>query len=367
MYLDYLVLVSARLGRNPDEIVADRVKDFAEQDFVKRERLEDEIRKIRDAVAKESESNAFSMVATICSFLKANTGSRLNITNAQPDTKYEVWQYNGEPAEEQAFWQRIVDHAPSVRDAAIFLIGLEAGARDGSVLAMTIADVTGDFGRVKAPYAVRIPPPGSSPKKKLGGTNFMAEDARKKVEAYLALRKARGFSCESTDSLVVDMETGKPIEAVDVLNDALRRAFLDAGALSHDQVYPPDARMSPVRWYTLRKRCQTVMEDNRDGTGIALNWVDVMMCHKPRGAQGAKYSRPSPQQLREAYGKAMHRLEVYRPTKPEASKDEIRRQIRAEMERLAQQLQSLENCTVTTRELARILLNQTVAEAEARA
>jgi integrase len=366
MYLDYLVLVSERLGRNPDEIVADRVKDFAEQDFVKRERLEDEIRKIRDAVAKESESNAFSMVATICSFLKANTGSRLNITNAQPDTKYEVWQYSGEPAEEQAFWQRIVDHAPSIRDASLFLMGLETGARDGSVLAMTIADVAADFERAKAPYTVRIPPPGSSPKKKSGGTNFIAEDTRKKVEAYLALRKARGFSCVSTDRFVVDMETGKPIEAIDVLNDALRHAFLDAGALSHDQVYPPDARMSPVRWYTLRKRCQTVMEDNRDGTGIALNWVDVMMCHKPRGAQGSKYSRPSPQQLREAYAKAMHRVEIYRAVKPEASKAETRRQLMAEMERIASELQKLETRTVTGSELARILRNLATVEPEAK-
>jgi hypothetical protein len=150
-----------------------------------------------------------------------------------------------------------------------------------------------------------------------------------------------------------------------VLNDGLRRAFLDAGALSHDQVYPPDARMSPVRWYTLRKRCQTVMEDNRDGTGIALNWVDVMMCHKPRGAQGSKYSRPSPQQLREAYAKAMHRLEIYRAIKPEASKAETRRQLMAEMGRIASELQKLETHVVTGSDLARILRNLSTVEPEA--
>jgi hypothetical protein len=78
------------------------------------------------------------------------------------------------------------------------------------------------------------------------------------------------------------LETGRPLRGADCINDALRKSFLDAGALSHDQVYPPDVRMSPVRWYCLRKRTQTIMEDNTDGSGIALNWVDVLLSHKPR-------------------------------------------------------------------------------------
>ena len=365
-YFYNLALVCEKLGCNPDELVAQRGHDMAEQDFAKRERLEKQIREFRTELMPQGEAKAFVMVAAVCSFLKANTGSRLNIINTQPETKYEVWQYEGDPAKEQAFWQGMVDHARTVRDAAIFLIGLECGARDGSMIAMTVADVVGDFARGTAPYKIHIPPPGESPKKKSGGIGFIAEDARKKIEVYLALRRSRDFSCEAGDRFIVDLETGKQIESIDALNDALRRAFLDAGALSHDQVYPPDARMSPVRWYTLRKRVQTIMENNTDGTGIALNWVDVMMCHKPRGAQGAKYSRPSVQELREAWSRAMHRLEIYTPVKLEASKDEVRRHIRAEMDRLADQLQKLETRTVTAADLARIIRGMTAVEAEAR-
>ena len=370
-YLYNLHMACKRFGCNPDELVAQRIRDMAEQDFVKRERLEEQIRQFRKGLLPQGESKAFMMVAAVCSFLKANTGSRLNIINTQPETKNEVWQYDGDPAGEQAFWQRIVDNAPTIRDAAAFLIGLEAGPRDGSVVAMTIGDVAGDFNRGQAPYKVRIPPPGDSPKKKSGGSGFIAADARKKVEGYLALRQSRGFKCEATDRFMVDLQTGRPIESSDVLNEALRKAFLDAGVLSHDQVYPPDARMSPVRWYSLRKRCQTVMENNMDGTGIALNWVDVLMCHKPRGAQGSKYSRASFLELRGAYAKAMHRMEIYTAAKPQATQDQINLAVTRTLHRLlsegaATELDKFQTRVVTGRDLARILRNLTAVEAEAK-
>lgn len=161
------------------------------------------------------------MVAAVRSFVRANTGVSLNLVNTQPDPKYEVWVYEGEPSGEQVFWQNIVDHVPTVRDAAAFLIGLEAGARDGRVLAMTIDNVTGEFSNGKAPYKIRIPPPGESPRKKSGGIGFIAEDARKKTEAYLALRRSRGFTCQPTDRFIIDLENGKAIESVDALNEAL--------------------------------------------------------------------------------------------------------------------------------------------------
>jgi len=270
-YLYNLGLVCQRFGCTPDELVAQRIKDLAEQEFTQRERLEEQIRQFRAELFPQGEAKAFMMVASVRSFLRANTGVSLNLVNTQPDPKYEVWVYEGEPSGEQVFWQNIVDHAPTVRDAAAFLIGLESGARDGSVIKMTLADVTADFTTGTAPYKIRIPPPGESPRKKSGGIGFIAEDARKKTEAYLALRRSRGFTCQPTDRFIIDLENGKAIEALDALNESLRHAFLDAGALSHDQIYPPDARMSPVRWYALRKRAQTILEDNTDGTGLALN------------------------------------------------------------------------------------------------
>ena len=145
-----------------------------------------------------------------------------------------------------------------------------------------------------------------------------------------------------------------------MLNDALRHAFLDAGALSRDQVYPPDMRLSPVRWYCLRKRAQTIMEDNTDGSGIALNWVDELLSHRKRGAQAGHYSKPTVQQVRGAYAKAMHRLMIYREARPQVSQDQINRAVQRALQEaigdnLAREFEKMQNQTVTGKQMARML------------
>jgi len=294
------------------------------------------------------------------SFLKATTNSGLNIKNAQPEAEHEPFVYEGPPDREQDFWRKIVDHAANIRDAALILIGLEAGPRDSSVLAMTVADVAGEFSSGSPPYKIVIPPPGASSTKKRGGFGFIAEDARQRIEAYLTLRRSRGFPAEPLDPFVVDLENGKRIVGINILNDALKHAFLDSGALSRDQIYPPDTRMSPVRWYALRKRVQTVMEDNRDRTGIALNWVDVLLSHKPRGAQAGHYSRPTVPLLREAYAAAMHRLMIYTPPKPRATKEDIKKammEIWEEMyaDKLDRRFEKVEKMVMTGGQIAALL------------
>jgi len=358
--LDHLQVLLDHLECNPDELVARRIEDMAQRDFAKRERLEQSIREFKQELSKESEGKAFMVVATVCSFLKANTGARLNINNPLPEVRYEVWMYGGETEREQDFWRNVVDHAPTIRDAALFLIGLEVRPRDASLLAMTIGDVASEFGTHTAPYKICIPPPGESTKRKRGGYGFIAEDARRKIDAYLALRKARGFTAEMGDPLTVDLETGERLKDSHMLNDALRHAFLDAGALSHDQVYPPDMRLSPVRWYCLRKRAQTIMEDNTDGTGIALNWVDELLSHRKRGAQAGHYSKPTVQQLRGAYAKAIHRIMIYRAAKPQISQDQINQAVQRALQeaigdKLARQFEKTQNQTVTGKQMAWLL------------
>jgi hypothetical protein len=359
-YLDHLQVLLDHLGCNPDELVARRIEDMAQTDFARRERLEQSVREFKQELSRESEGKAFMVVATACSFLKANTGARLNITNPLPEVKREVFMYEGQPGKEQEFWRNIVDHAPTIRDAAVFLIGLEAGPRDGSVLRMTIDNVTSEFSGGTAPYKLRVPPPGESSTRKQGGFNFFAEDARKKIDAYLSLRKARGFSAEPADPFLVDLDTGTRLKDPHALNDALKRAFLDAGALSHDQVYPPDTRLSPVRWYCLRKRAQTIMEDNTDGTGIALNWVDELLSHRKRGTQATHYSRPTVQQSRAAYAKAGHRLMIYRNSRPQMTQDQINLAVQRVLqdtlgEKLAREFEKMQNQTVTGQQIGQLL------------
>ena len=368
----YLRILVEHFGCDPDQLVARRIEDMAQQDFVKRQRIEQSVRALKAKMAKEDgETKAFMLVAAACSFFKANTGARLNINNPPPEVEREVFRYEGDPGGEQDFWRKIVDRAPTIRDAVAFLIGLEAGPRDGSLLRMTVADVEGEFNVGAAPYKVIVPPPGESHAKKRGGFNFIAEDARGKIEVYLSLRRTRFGDYQPRDQFLIDLETGRPLRGADCINDALRKAFLDAGALSHDQVYPPDVRMSPVRWYCFRKRAQTIMEDNTDGTGIALNWVDELLSHRKRGLQAKHYSRPTVQQLRGAYAKAMHRLMIYRETRPQVSQDQINLAVQRALQealgdKLAREFERMQSQIVTGSQMARILreLKTVTKEAE---
>jgi len=359
-YLYHFGLLLDHLKMTPDEFMTERVKDMARQDYVARTRMEIEVREFKAALEKnKGKYTAFQMVAAACSFLKANTGARLNINNPPPEAEQEVFTYEGEPGKEQGFWRNIVDHAPTVRDAACFLIGLEAGPRDGSLLRMTIADVTNEFSGGAAPFKVVVPPPGESHAKKQGGFNFIADDARQKIGVYLGLRLTRFGAYKPSDPFLVDLETGHPLKYFDTVNDALRKAFLDAGAQSHDQIYPPDVRMSPVRWYCLRKRAQTIMEDNTDGTGIALNWVDELLSHRKRGEQAKHYSRPTVQQLRAAYAKAMHRIMIYREMRREMSDDEFMSKFNKAWsmlgDKMAREVEKIQDQRVTGKQMARIL------------
>ena len=65
--------------------------------------------------------------------------------------------------------------------------------------------------------------------------------------------------------------------------------------------------LCPLRPHSLRKRLQTILE----AAHVPLNWVDYMLGHVPRGAQGDAYSRPPDLDLRECYLKALPELEIY--------------------------------------------------------
>jgi lambda repressor-like predicted transcriptional regulator len=117
-YLKYLAILVNHLGCTPDEIIQQRIADMGQQDFAKRQRLEQIVRELKSEVSMEGKAKACMFVAAICSFMKTNTGARLNINNPLAEIVQEVWMYEGEPSKEQEFWRRIVDHAPNIRDAA---------------------------------------------------------------------------------------------------------------------------------------------------------------------------------------------------------------------------------------------------------
>jgi hypothetical protein len=66
-------------------------------------------------------------------------------------------------------------------------------------------------------------------------------------------------------------------------------------------------KLQPFKTHNIRKRGQTILE----GCHIPLNWVDRLLGHIPRGAQGQTYSLPPVEKLRAEYVKAMAELQIY--------------------------------------------------------
>jgi len=72
-----------------------------------------------------------------------------------------------------------------------------------------------------------------------------------------------------------------------------------------------------------------------------LNWVDYLLGHTPRGADAQAYSRPTPEQLKEVYVKAMPELEISGESR-EASINEQMEEDRRKISELEEKIASLE-------------------------
>jgi hypothetical protein len=84
--------------------------------------------------------------------------------------------------------------------------------------------------------------------------------------------------------------------------------------------------------------------------------------------QAGHYSKPTVQQLRGAYAKAMHRLMIYKAPKANLSDDELDRRIMQRWmalgEKMTRELMKTENQIVTAGQIARILREATAVSME---
>jgi len=92
------------------------------------------------------------------------------------------------------------------------------------------------------------------------------------------------------------------------LNKLVQRTAIKAGLMDKDGVIDRNGRRRwPIHFHCMRKTWQTSLEQ----AGMAKPWYEYMMGHSLGGLDKA-YSRPSVNQLREAYIKAQSYLSVSR-------------------------------------------------------
>ena len=277
------------LKMDPDEIISERIKDMTSTDFIVRGRFED----LCDKFYKEyprKKTTASWILRVVQSFFKHNR-SRLetSIPTPEPVRKNDII-----PTNEQI--QRMVQNE-NARNAAIIMVFAETGLPPDTLINLKYGDIMEEFENGTIPMKINA----YRNKVKRDFVIFLCDDG-----VYYLRRHLIGKNLGKDDLIFQIGEAG-------VLN-----MIKEAGA--RIGICEPTG-ISGFRSYTLgRKRVQTILESVRikidegpykvDGT-IPVNWVDLLLCHKPRGSQADAYSRPPEHILRSCYAQAMSQLRVF--------------------------------------------------------
>jgi len=275
--------------KNPDQLVEERMNDLKSDDIQIRARAEDQIDRFYAAYKDQSQSRAVMIHAIVKSFYKAN---HLPLTTKTPRMLM-VREEEIMPTPEQI---RRMGDISDLRDKTLIVWMAEGGFRIGSLIQLQIKDAK-DLYTGKIPCAVKIPSAVS--KGKLGYIGFVCQDAVDLMKQYLERRRSQGETINEETYLFKG--TGDKNLTKTYASTLVTNAAVATGLIKNQK------GVKSFRSHCFRKRVQTTLE----GSGIPLNWVDYLLGHVPRGADASAYSRPTPEQLREAYAKAMPKLQIY--------------------------------------------------------
>jgi len=125
----------------------------------------------------------------------------------------------------------------------------------------------------------------------------------------LSRKKYFTFICEDAKEslkLLIEKRNMKPNDKIFLTGyPAIRKRVMDVA--ERIGIYQNSNGGQAFRLHTYRKRGETMLGD----AGVPLNWVDRILGHVPRGAQGKTYSLPPVERMREKYALGMTELEIY--------------------------------------------------------
>ena len=287
-YLRDLRVFTDFVGMDPDQLLAERVQDLRSEDVAVRLRADDRLRQFFDnaKVAKSSKAHA---IAALKSFYKAN-GLALSLKTPHVE-RTGVGDHI--PTREEI--QQLVQASDNARDQAMCIGQAENGMRIGGWVKVEWRHIADELNPTtfipkKIPMAVKIPDPLTRT-----GVTFILDDATFYLRRWLAT-----FEKLEPNTRIFNITP-------DTAESVIRELGIKIG------INPGGRGRQPFHSHSLRKRVQTILEDNtnRKTETIPLNWVDLMLDHIPRGSQGEAYSLPSVDQLRGAYAIAAPQLRVF--------------------------------------------------------
>jgi len=307
--LTYLARFCAEYNTNPDKLIQSRIEELKSSNPLIRGKAEDRLMAYYKKLAKTKPGTAINAYRKICSFYHYNY-----VRLQTKDPGYVI--------------QREEDYLPSreeIRkmadlvglDTRVYLVTLaESCARSGALANITCKDIRREIETNIVPCQVWLTHKVKFARKKY--FSFICADAVQLWKTYLETfpkltDETRMFKHYSS----IRKEIVKAAKKIGIARGKGLEAF---------------------RLHCLRKRGQTLLEKCH----VPLNWVDRILGHVPRGAQGGVYSLPDVKVLRAEYSKAMFQLQIYNvPTRliqNDVAQQQTLRQIeREELQKLLQQ------------------------------
>lgn len=310
-YLSYLAKFcwfcqKMHLAKDPDDIIAKRIKDMKSSDIEKRMKFETSLRKFRIGykVQRKLVAGRESAVAVKSFFfhnslpLAMKTGKKVCVKVKKRLTIQEV--------------KNLLKFCDA-RERAIVLLLLQSGARPETLVLLTYGHVKGQLESGDFPITVDLTvhevKGGYAPYTMIFGT-----EACHALVEYIECRK-RGTQNIDSEEITSESPLLRKIDSfefigTDELRKIIRKICVNSGSKK---------RITP---YTFRRTFQTIMERH-----MPVNWVDRLMGHvRFKGIQGEAYSVPTLQELREAYKEAEPFISVSQ-TVPNTTKNSVRKEM----------------------------------------
>jgi len=256
------------IGKTPDQLINERVKQIASSDPRIRSEAEDTVLRIYSKIAEQKQGMAINYFRKMKSFYKHNF-CPLGCTDPGYDIKSEVKDRRAIEKLSNEKIRNLCEEAQIETRLGILILA-ESGSRIGALQKLTYGDVKDDLETGTIPASIWL----KQQSRKKGKTypSFICSDAVKLIKLVLSKRE------KLTDNTKIFNNR----------RDAVQSFLREHGLHAH----------------LFRKRFQVILED----AGVPLNWVDRLQGHVPRGAQGKIYSLPPIAKLREHYSKAIKEL-----------------------------------------------------------
>ena len=325
IYLFNMNRYCQEIKKNPDEIIAERKSHLKSDDETLRRQHEEMLmghfNKLAESKSRNSAVNSFK---TIKSFYKHNY---VDLKLISPKT----WSSNTDRIPSLEDLKKMIDVCETPLQKAVILFSAQSGQRSGVVTAITYGMVKKQLENGDNPISIHVS--GNLKDKKGNRINknrqeyifFIGSDTINALQIYINFMKNLGHEFKDDSPIFVtprkyrrfggtkkEKATFKSVDR-EALNLLVRRSAIKAGLMDDNCTKDANGRTRyPIHHHCLRKSWQTAMEQG----GIAKAWYEFMMGHS-LGQLDRAYSKPTVEQLKEAYKRAEPYLSISRINLPD--------------------------------------------------